>query len=192
MLNVLLLTIGLTLGPVESNSTYKANVEESSVVWTATKVVSGGHSGTVNISEGTLEIDGSKLTGGSFVIDMTSINNTDQEGEWKGKLEGHLKSDDFFAVETYKTATLTITEVKSTAKDKYSVTGDLTIKGKTESITFPADVNVKGGKATATAKITVDRSKFDVRYGSNSFFDNLGDKAISDEFTLDVSLVASK
>ena len=192
MLNVLLLTIGLTLGPVESNSTYKANVEESSVVWTATKVVSGGHSGTVNISEGSLEIDGSKLTGGSFVIDMTSINNTDQEGEWKGKLEGHLKSDDFFAVETYKTATLTITEVKSTAKDKYSVTGDLTIKGKTESITFSADVNVKGGKATATAKITVDRSKFDVRYGSNSFFDNLGDKAISDEFTLDVSLVASK
>lgn len=192
MLNVLLLTIGLTINPLESNSTYKTNVEESSVVWTATKVVSGGHTGTVKIAEGSLEIDDSKLTGGSFVIDMTSINNTDQEGEWKAKLEGHLKSDDFFAVGTYSTAALTITEVKSTSKGKYDVTADLTIKGKTGSITFPAELSVKGGKATATAKITVDRSKYDVRYGSNSFFDNLGDKAISDEFTLDVNIVASK
>ena len=192
MLNVLLLAIGLNLNPVETTATYETNVSESSVVWTATKVVSGGHTGTVKISKGSLEIDGSELKGGSFEIDMTTIANTDIEGEWRAKLEGHLKSDDFFAVETYKTATLKITKVKSTAKGKYDITADLTIKGKTESVTFPADVNVKGGKATATAKITVDRTKYDVRYGSPSFFDDLGDKAISNEFTLDVKVVASK
>ncbi|MDW3208571.1 MAG: YceI family protein [Reichenbachiella sp.] len=192
MLNVLLLAIGLNLNPVETNATYETNVSESSVVWTATKVVSGGHTGTVKISKGSLEIDGSELKGGSFEIDMTTIANTDIEGEWRAKLEGHLKSDDFFAVETYKTAGLKITSVKSTAKGKYDITADLTIKGKTESVSFPAELSVKGGKATATAKITVDRTKYDVRYGSPSFFDDLGDKAISNEFTLDVKVVASK
>ncbi|MEO9966001.1 MAG: YceI family protein [Reichenbachiella sp.] len=192
MLNIILLAIGLSTNPLETNSTFVTNTEESSVVWTATKVVSGGHSGTVKIANGSLEIDGTKLTGGSFVIDMTSINNTDQEGQWKAKLEGHLKSDDFFSVESYKTAALNITKVKSTSAGKYEVTADISIKGKTESITFPAEVKVEGNKATATAKITIDRTKFDVRYGSNSFFDNLGDKAISDEFTLDVTLVAAK
>lgn len=192
MLNVLLLTIGLTFGPVESNSTYTANAEESSVVWTATKVVSGGHSGTVKISEGTLDINGSKLKGGSFTIDMTSIANSDLEGEWKAKLEGHLKSDDFFAVDTYNTASLTITNAKSTGNSKYDVTADVTIKGKSASISFPVELNIAGDKVTAKAKLTIDRTKFDVRYGSNSFFDNLGDKAISDEFTLDVDLVATK
>lgn len=192
MLNVLLLALGLTINPVETNSTYQANVAESSVAWTANKVVSGGHAGNIQIAKGALEIDGSKLTGGSFEIDMTTIEVTDLEGEWKGKLEGHLNSDDFFAVETFKTAAFKITNAKSTGKGTYEVTGDLTIKGKTETITFPAEVTVKGGKATATAKITVDRTKFGVRYGSNSFFDNLGDKAIADEFTLDVTLVATK
>ncbi|SMD34976.1 Polyisoprenoid-binding protein YceI [Reichenbachiella faecimaris] len=192
MLNVLLLAIGLNLNPVETNTTYETNVSESSVVWTATKVVSGGHTGTVKIAKGSLEIEGSELKGGSFEIDMTSIANTDIEGEWRAKLEGHLKSDDFFAVETYKTAAFKITDVKSTAKGKYNVTGDLTIKGKTESVTFPTELTVKGNKATATAKITIDRTKYDVRYGSPSFFDDLGDKAISNEFTLDISLIATK
>lgn len=192
MLNVLLLTIGLNLNPVETTATYETNVSESSVVWTATKVVSGGHTGTVNISKGSLEIDGSELKGGSFEIDMTTIANTDIEGEWRAKLEGHLKSDDFFAVETYNTASLKITAVNSTAKGKYDVTADLTIKGKTESVSFPAELSVEGGKATASAKITVDRTKYDVRYGSPSFFDDLGDKAISNEFTLDVKVIANK
>ena len=192
MLNVILLSLGLAFSPVETNATYETNVSESSVVWTATKVVSGGHSGTVKITKGSLDIDGSELKGGSFEIDMTSIANTDLEGKWKAKLEGHLKSDDFFSVDTYKTASLKITNVKSITKGKYDVTADLTVKGKTESVTFPAEVSVVDGKATATAKITVDRTKYDVRYGSPSFFDDLGDKAISNEFTLDISIIATK
>lgn len=192
MLNVILLAIGLTVNPVETNATYQANVDESSVAWTATKVVSGGHNGTVKLANGSLEINGGQLKGGSFTIDMKTIVNTDLSGEWKAKLEGHLKSDDFFAVETFQTAALKITSVTSKGNGKYDVTADITIKGKTESISFPATVTVDGDQVTASAKLTVDRTKFDVRYGSNSFFDNLGDKAISDEFTLDVNLVASK
>ena len=116
----------------------------------------------------------------SGIIDMSSIQNTDMEGEYKAKLEGHLKSDDFFGVEKFPTASLNFTKVKSTGKNSYEVTGDLTIKDKTNSITF--DISIYGNKATANIKI--DRTKFDVRYGSASFFDDLQDKAIYDEFDL--------
>jgi polyisoprenoid-binding protein YceI len=102
------------------------------------------------------------------------------EGEYKTKLEGHLKSDDFFGVEKYPTAKLIFKDVKSTGKNSYEVTGDLTIKDKTNTVTF--DLSVYGNKATANVKI--DRTKFDVRYGSTSFFDDLQDKAIYDEFDL--------
>lgn len=192
MLNVIVLAIGLIFNPLAPNSTYTTDNVNSSVEWTATKVVGGGHNGTVDISQGTLEINGSTLKGGSFVIDMTSIDCQDLEGQWKEKFESHLKSDDFFAVDTYKTATLTITKVKSKSEGKYDVTGDFTIKGKTVSIVFPVELSLKKSKAIASAKITLDRTKYDIRYGSNSFFDNLGDKAISDEFTLDINLVATK
>ena len=106
---------------------------------------------------------------------MTTIANTDVEGEWKAKLEGHLKSEDFFSVEKFKTSSLKFTNVTSTGDNTYNVTADITIKGKTESISFPATVSVDGAKLKATAKLTIDRSKFDVRYGSSSFFDDLGE-----------------
>lgn len=157
--------------------------ENSKVVWKGYKVT-GSHVGTITIKSGHLNFNGDKLIGGSFEIDMTSITVTDLEGEYKGQLEGHLKSDDFFGVEKYPTASLSFTKVKSTGKNSYKVTGDITIKGKTESITF--DISVYGNKANASLKI--DRTKFDVRYGSTSFFDNLKDKAIYDEFDLAVDL----
>ena len=130
------------------------------------------------------------LVGGNFTIDMNTLTNTDLEGENKGKLEGHLKSDDFFGVATYPTAKLDITNVEAQGGNKYEITGDLTIKEKTHEVTFPATVTTQGNQVTADASITIDRSKYDVRYGSGSFFDNLGDKTIYDEFHLQVSLVA--
>ena len=154
-------------------------VENSKVIWKGYKVT-GSHEGTIAIKSGHLNFNEDKLTGGAFVIDMSTISNTDLEGEYKGKLEGHLKSDDFFGVEKYPTASLIFTKVKSTGKNSYKVTGDLTIKGKTETISF--NLSVYGSKANASLK--VDRSKFDVRYGSTSFFDGLKDKAIYDEFDL--------
>jgi len=160
----------------------KVDVKESKVTWKGYKVT-GEHEGTIKIKEGALVFEGDKLKGGNFTVDMTSISNNDLEGEWKGKLEGHLKSDDFFGVEKHPTAKLNITEVKSHG-NHYTVTGDLTIKNITNPITFDMTVS----ENTASADLKIDRSKFDVRYGSPSFFNDLKDKAIYDEFDLNVSL----
>jgi polyisoprenoid-binding protein YceI len=154
-------------------------VENSKIVWKGYKVT-GSHEGLISIKSGFLNFNEEKLTGGEFTVDMTTITNTDLEGEYKGKLEGHLKSDDFFGIEKFPIASLIFTNVKSTGKNSYEVTGDLTIKGKTETVVF--NLSVYGNKANASLKI--DRSKFDVKYGSTSFFEGLKDKAIYDEFDL--------
>jgi len=161
----------------------EVNAEKSTVTWKAYKVT-GSHTGTVTLQSGALDFDGDKLTGGEFTVDMTSINTTDLEGDYKNKLDGHLKSADFFGVDTHTTSTMKFTKVEASGKNSYKVTGDLTIKGITKAVTF--DVSIYGSKATATLK--VDRAAYDVRYGSGSFFDNLGDKTIYDEFDLVVDL----
>jgi polyisoprenoid-binding protein YceI len=115
---------------------------------------------------------------------MTTIVTTDLEGDSKNQLEGHLRSDDFFGVENFKTANLVFKKIKAKGKNQYNVTADLTIKGITKSINF--DVLLNGN--TATAELKVDRTKYGVKYGSGSFFSNLGDKTISDEFILDISI----
>ncbi|MGB3149749.1 MAG: YceI family protein [Maribacter sp.] len=155
------------------------NVSESTVTWKGYKVT-GSHEGTIALKSGHLEMEGNKLTGGEFIVDMTTIANSDLDADSKGKLEGHLKSDDFFGVAKHPTAKLVFKTVKPLNKSSYTVTGDLTIKGITKPITLV--VSMYENKATATLK--VDRAKYDVRYGSGSFFDDLGDKAIYDEFDL--------
>ena len=153
--------------------------EKSTLVWKGYKVT-GSHHGTVDIQSGSLIFKEGVLTGGSVTINMSSIESQDLQGEYKGKLEGHLKSDDFFGVENHPTATLTLTNVKPDGKNAYTAKGNLTIKGITNQVDL--EISVYGNKANATMK--VDRSKFDVRYGSTSFFDGLKDKAIYDEFDL--------
>lgn len=153
--------------------------DKSKVVWKGYKVT-GSHEGTIAIKSGSLTFDGNKLVGGEFVIDMTTISSTDLEGEYKGKLDGHLKADDFFGVENHPTSTLVFTKVTASGKNAYNVTGDLTIKGKTNPITFT--ISIYGSKATTSLKI--DRTKYDIKYGSANFFDGLKDKAIYDEFDL--------
>ena len=175
--------------PEKETVTYNVNTQQSEVSWKGEKVT-GEHIGTISLQEGTLMLEDGTLVGGNFTIDMNTLTNTDLEGENKGKLEGHLKSDDFFGVATYPTAKLDITNVEAQGDNKYEITGDLTIKEKTHEVTFPATVTTQGNQVTADASITIDRSKYDVRYGSGSFFDNLGDKTIYDEFHLQVSLVA--
>ena len=153
--------------------------DRSSVIWKGYKVT-GSHKGNISLKSGHLIFNEGKLVGGEFVMDMTSLENTDLEGEYKQKLEGHLKSDDFFAVEKFPTADLVFTKVKSTGKNAYEVTADLTIKNNTKSVTF--ERSIYGSKATANLKI--DRTDYGVKYGSVSFFDDLKDKAIYDEFDL--------
>ncbi|NRR93450.1 YceI family protein [Winogradskyella undariae] len=157
-------------------------VKESSVVWKGYKV-GGEHTGTVNLTSASLAFDGKTLTGGNFVIDMTSLGSTDLEGEYKGKLDSHLKSDDFFGVEEFPTASLEITSVSGKDGD-YIVKANITIKGETEAISFP--MIVKGD--TATASLKIDRTKHNITYQSPSILETLKDKAIYDEFDLNVTL----
>ncbi|NNF85624.1 MAG: YceI family protein [Winogradskyella sp.] len=161
----------------------KVDVSKSEVIWKGYKVT-GQHEGTITLKEGTLMFDGETLTGGNFVMDMTSINTTDLEGDYKAKLDGHLKSADFFGVEAHPEAVLEFIKVNGSGKTYY-VTANLTIKGKTNEVKFPLLMTENG----ASAELKIDRSKYDVRYGSTSFFDNLKDKAIYDEFDLNVNLV---
>jgi polyisoprenoid-binding protein YceI len=171
--------------------TYKADATKTDLAWNAKKVT-GAHAGKVTLKSGSLVMDGTTLKSGVIEIDMNTITCTDLQGEYADKLVGHLKSDDFFGVANFATSTLKITGTKSTGKDTYDVMADVTIKGKTEKITFPATIKSDAKGVTATAKITLDRTKFDVKYGSGKFFEGLGDKMIYDEFTIDVNLFASK
>ena len=159
------------------------DVTTSNIHWLGEKVT-GQHEGNLSLKSGSLILTDGEVTGGSFVVDMNSMTCTDLEGEYAGKLIGHLKSDDFFGVENFSEATLTFTAVEAKGNGVYAVTGDFTIKGKTNPASFDLTVNDNG----ATAKVVIDRSKYDIRYGSNTFFDNLGDKAIYNEFKLDVTL----
>ncbi|MCB0529356.1 MAG: YceI family protein [Lewinellaceae bacterium] len=173
-------------------TSYNVDVNSSTVVWTGYKVT-GKHTGTVKIKNGNLSWDNGQLTGGSFEIDMNSITCTDQEGEWAQKLVGHLKSEDFFGVEKYPTSKFVITKaIPQDTKGNYKIVGNLTIKETTKEVKFFATASETDGKVTASGKMTIDRSEYNVRYGSGSFFDGLGDKTIYDEFDLQISLVAKK
>ena len=163
----------------------KVNVSKSKITWVGKKVT-GEHSGTVDLKEGVLIFKDKKLTGGNFVVDMATISATDLKPEdGKGKLDGHLKADDFFGTEKYPLAKLVFKTIAAKANSVYTVTADLTIKDKTNPITF--DIAVNGNIATTALKI--DRTKYDIKYGSGSFFSNLGDKTINDDFDVNVSLV---
>ncbi len=161
------------------------NTKESTIEWTGSKIGSD-HNGFIQLKSGSFDLKKDRIVAGSFVMDMNTITCTDiEDEEYNKKLVGHLKSDDFFGVEKFPTAKFKVLSSTEFKNGKATITGDLTIKGKTESISF--DVTKKG--KDYTSKIKVDRSKFDVRYGSDSFFDNLGDKVIDDIFILDIKLV---
>ncbi len=165
------------------------DAQSSSIKWIGKKVT-GEHSGTINVKEGFLTFEGNELTGGKVVVDMQSIVCTDLDAESGAKLIGHLKSEDFFGVEKHPTATFVITNVVSRGKPgDYKVTGDLQIKGTKHSETFNAQV--KDGRG-AKIDMIIDRSKYNVKYGSGSFFDNLGDKTIYDEFELSMMILLAK
>lgn len=156
-------------------------ISESSVKWLAKKVT-GSHEGTVSISDAHLHFEDNLLTGGNITIDMNSINCTDLTGEPKEQLEGHLLSDDFFGTKFYPKAELEIIKSEKVSTDTYNVTAIIEIKGVKQNIDFKA--NIKDG--IAKAELVIDRSKFNVKYGSGTFFENLGDKMIYDDFSLSV------
>ena len=184
-------------GNDEAKTAYQVNTKTSKIFWTGKKVT-GQHNGTLEIAEGTIDVNEGQVTGGMVKMDMNTITVEDiKDPGTNAKLTGHLKSDDFFSVKDHPHAMFEITSI-TPAKDSKSrehthdITGKLTIKGKTETITFPAMVKVKGDKLVARGDATFDRTKFNIRYGSDSFFDNLGDKAIDDKVEMNFVLAASK
>lgn len=165
---------------------------ESTVGWKAAKVT-GEHWGKVSISSANLDYQNGRITSGSFEIDMTSITVEDiQDANSNARLTNHLKSDDFFSVEKFNKSSMTITEAKTSNGKDYEIKGNLIIKGISNPVTFPAQVREEGNKVIATGKITFDRTKYEIKYRSGNYFENLADRLIYDEVTLDVKLVGTK
>lgn len=171
----------------------KVDAKASTFNWLGKKVT-GEHNGTIGIQSGSLVVNGGKLQGGEFTIDMKTIKCLDlTDAGYNAKLVGHLSSPDFFDATNFPTAKLKIKKATLKSGTNYELTGDLTINGVTQPITFPAVVSVDPkGSTTATAKFEVDRTKFGSKFGSKSFFESIGDKMIYDNFQVDVKIVAAK
>ncbi len=192
--NILLIGILLTGFSLRESDIFHASAKDSKLTW-AGKRVNYGHYGSVDLLSGELEFEGDDLLGGEFVIDMKSIRDLDMDDEKRsGRLAGHLKSEDFFDVENYPKALFAITSVKKEKTDNgnYILTGLLTVRGKTNTESFNAQIDRDGNTVTAKGKVVFDRTKYDVKYGSGSFFDDLGDKMIHNNIELDVEIVAYK
>jgi polyisoprenoid-binding protein YceI len=161
------------------------DISKSYVKWLGEKVT-GSHEGTISVKEGHLHFDNNFFTGGNIVIDMSTIECTDLVGEPKSSIEGHLSSDDFFGINKYPTANLEILNADKIkdSKNKYKVSAILEIKSIKNNIEFEVEID----NGSAIVDLVIDRTRYNVKYGSGSFFDNLGDKMIYDDFKLSVSL----
>ena len=188
--------------PETTTAAYTVVADGDEIMWEGYETLSGdSHNGTLQITEGTLNVEEDQLVGGSFTIDMTSINDLDLEDpEYKAKLEGHLKSDDFFGVDSFPTAMFEVTGVKAVDNDTTGAThhlsGNLTLRGITKNITVPAMVSMADDMVMVkTPEFVIDRSKWNVRFRSTSFAefaDVAKDKAIDNNLKLQVNLKASK
>ena len=166
-------------------------IVSSNIQWWGYKLVkteASSHTGNLGIKSGNIMMKGNQVVGGSFVFDMTTINTTDLEGEYKTKLDNHLKNGDFFEVEKYPTAAYTITSVKKGSDKNYPfiITGKLTIKGKTNAVAFPAKISVNNGVVDiASNKFAWDRQKFDVSYKIS-----MKDALLKDDIDMQINLTA--
>ena len=176
----------------EGTTRYKVNATESIITWNASKVT-GEHSGTVNVANGYISMTDNEMVSANVIADMTTIACTDLEGEWGDKLVGHLVSEDFFHVDEYATSSFTlrnITPLSTDGETTHTVIGDFTIRGITQSVSFPATIVEQGGALTINGTAVLDRTDYDIVYRSGSMFDTLGDKMIYDEFSIGFNLVA--
>ncbi len=165
------------------------DLTQSKLEWTGKKL-GGEHYGTIQLVSGYLIFTKKKLTGGTFEMDMASITCVDiTDAKSNKRLVDHLKSEDFFSVVRFPTSKFVITKVEPKSTNEYTVTGNLTIKGETNPITFTANVNSINNQTVANAALTFDRSKYDVKFGSQSFFENLGEKLVYDDVDMIVKLV---
>jgi polyisoprenoid-binding protein YceI len=189
---IMQLAVAFIFSTVLSAQEYKVNTSKTVVKWEGSKVVAGSHEGTISVKSGSLSLEEGLIVSGNIVVDMTTINDTDLDGAMKKRLEDHLKSDDFFGVEKFPLASLEVEESESIDDNNIKVYGMLTIKDRTNPVSFESSVVNEDNKILYKGTIEVDRSLYDVRFGSGKFFDNLGDKAINDIFTLEFELLLEK
>lgn len=176
---------------------YQVDLKQSILKWKGKKLVGYSHDGILKLSKAELVLKGSTVKKGFVEIDMHSlIDHQAMKNPKEADLTDHLKSEDFFHVEKYPTSTIKITGAQPIKNNpdagdrNYILTGNLTIKGITKKIGFPASIVAKGGLLEMKATIVFDRSKWNIRYGSGSFFDNLGDEMISDDIEVEVLIIA--
>lgn len=196
-LAAVLFTVATMAGGGEGEkNTLNVNVEKSKVFWTGKKVT-GEHTGTLMLTGGNVDVKDGVPVAANIQLDMTTIVVTDiKDPETNAKLAGHLNSPDFFSTEKFPEGTFTATsftpiEGASGEEPNYTVKGNLTLKGKSDVVEFPALISVSGDKLVANGKITFDRTKWNIRYGSGSFFDGLGDNMIYDDVDLNFVLSAN-
>ncbi len=184
-------------GGDDAPTRYTVDAKASTITWEGTKVT-GAHNGDIAISNGMITVDNGLISAATVVIDMTTINTLDLEGGSKASLDGHLSSDDFFGVEQFPTAQFELLKLNPLRGGEnganFTATGKVTIKGRTDEVSFPVKVDMTDGGAKISGEMVLDRSKFDVRFRSKSFFDakELGDKLIYNDFTVGFQLVAAK
>ena len=167
-----------------ADATYNIKQDQSSLVWTGREVSTSSHYGTINFTSGQFEIADGLISQGEFFVDMTSITVQDLTGGSKDRLEGHLRSDDFFSVESFPTAHLYISSSEAISNGKWMVNGFLTIKDISHPVLFEM-ANTEDGW---NASLVFDRSKYNVKFRSGTFFENLGDKLIYDDIELAINL----
>ena len=170
-----------------ADATYNIVKDESSLVWTGREVSTSSHYGSINFTSGQFEIADGLISQGEFLVDMTSINVQDLTGGSKERLEGHLRSDDFFSVESFPTAHLYISSSEVVSNGKWMVNGFLTIK----DISHPVLFEMSNTEDGWNANLVFDRSKYNVKFRSGTFFENLGDKLIYDDIELKINLKTS-
>ena len=182
-----IITITLTLTSIafSYSQSLTANKTQSVIRWYGEELTGKTHFGNLSFKEGQIELQDGLIIGGNFVVNMISLSVEDLSGGAKARLEGHLRSDDFFSVDKYPEATLKITQKAKFEEDVQKLYGELTIKGIKHAVEFTI---ILGDKKTAIANLTFDRSKYNVRFRSGSFFENLGDKLILDDIRMEVSL----
>ena len=170
-----------------TSTKYMANAAESVIEWTGYKPT-GKHIGTIMLESGVFTVNDGKLESGTFMINMSSL----KDSEGNARLEGHLKSADFFEVEKYPNAAFEVTGYEM-VDGKAMLSGNLTMKDTKNNVTFPVSVSEDGDMFSLTSEMfTIDRSKWNVKYGSKSFFDDLGDKFINDDIELKITVKAKK
>ncbi|UJP66005.1 YceI family protein [Mongoliitalea daihaiensis] len=191
LLTTILMLFAALFSIEDAAETMIVSKSESTVTWKGKKVT-GEHFGKVTISKADLQVVNNRIIGGSFEMDMTSITVEDiKDANSNKRLTDHLKSDDFFSVDTFNKASMVIKDAKTSNGKDYQMTADLTIKGITQPVTFTAKAETQGNKMIATSKIVFDRTKYDIKYRSGNYFENLADRLIYDDVELEVRLVAT-